>query len=146
MKFSRQWSQLPFPFPGDLPDPGIKPRCAVLQADSSSSESPGKSTMTWVGSKSNDNCPCKNQKKQQEKRRHMKKEQGLEWCGHKLRNTWTHHWPEEARNDPLLETLEGAGLSWHFDLGHLVSRTTRGWLSAVLSSLVDGNRAPSRQP
>ena len=41
MGFSRQqlWSGLPFPSPGDLPDPGIKP---VLQADSLLSEPPGK--------------------------------------------------------------------------------------------------------
>ena len=34
--FSRQeyWSGLPFPSPGDLPDPGIKPRSPALQADS----------------------------------------------------------------------------------------------------------------
>ena len=36
IEFSRQeyWSGLPFPFPGDPPDPGIKPRSPVLQADS----------------------------------------------------------------------------------------------------------------
>ena len=34
--FSRQeyWSGLPFPFPGDFPDPGIEPRSPALQADS----------------------------------------------------------------------------------------------------------------
>ena len=34
--FSRQeyWSGLPFPSPGDLPDPGIKPKSCTLQADS----------------------------------------------------------------------------------------------------------------
>ena len=34
--FSRQeyWRGLPFPSPGDLPDPGIKPRAPVLQANS----------------------------------------------------------------------------------------------------------------
>ena len=34
--FSRQeyWSGLPCPLPGDLPNPGIKPRSPVLQADS----------------------------------------------------------------------------------------------------------------
>jgi len=39
--FSRQehWSGLPFPSPGDLPDPGNKP---ALQVDSSLSEPPGK--------------------------------------------------------------------------------------------------------
>ena len=28
------WSGLPFPSPGDLPDPGSEPRSPVLQADS----------------------------------------------------------------------------------------------------------------
>ena len=28
------WSGLPFPSPGDLPNPGIKPRSPILQADS----------------------------------------------------------------------------------------------------------------
>ena len=34
--FSRQeyWSGLPFPSPGDLPDPGIEPRSPTLQTDS----------------------------------------------------------------------------------------------------------------
>ena len=34
MGFSRQenWSGLPFPSPGDLPDPGIKPGSPVLRA------------------------------------------------------------------------------------------------------------------
>ena len=37
MEFSRQeyWSGLPFSPPGDLPDPGIKPKAPALQADSS---------------------------------------------------------------------------------------------------------------
>ena len=41
--FSRQeyWSGLPFPFPGDLPDPGIKSRSPSLQADSLLLETPG---------------------------------------------------------------------------------------------------------
>ena len=36
MGFSRQeyWSGLPFPSPGDLPNPGIEPRSPALQADS----------------------------------------------------------------------------------------------------------------
>ena len=35
MGFSRQeyWSGLPFPSPGDIPDPGIEPRSPLLQAD-----------------------------------------------------------------------------------------------------------------
>ena len=44
MGFSRQeyWSGLPFPSPGDLPNPGIKPRSAALQANALTSEPPGK--------------------------------------------------------------------------------------------------------
>ena len=43
MDLSRQeyWSGLPFPSPGGLPDPGIKPRSPALQAESSPSEAPG---------------------------------------------------------------------------------------------------------
>ena len=33
-------SELPFPFPGDLPDPGIKPGSPALQADSLPTELP----------------------------------------------------------------------------------------------------------
>ena len=44
MGFSKQeyWSGLPFPSPGDLPNPGIEPRSPALQADALSSEPPGK--------------------------------------------------------------------------------------------------------
>ena len=57
MEFSRPeyWSGLLFPSPGDLPNPGIKPRCPALQADalqvdSLPAEPPGKPTNTGVGS------------------------------------------------------------------------------------------------
>ena len=44
MGFSRQeyWSGLPFPSPGDLPDPGIRPGSPALEADALTSEPPGK--------------------------------------------------------------------------------------------------------
>ena len=44
MGFSRQecWSGLPFPSPGDLPNPGIEPGSPALQADALPSEPPGK--------------------------------------------------------------------------------------------------------
>ena len=44
MGFFRQeyWSGLPFPSPGDLPDPGIEPGSPALQADTLTSEPPGK--------------------------------------------------------------------------------------------------------
>ena len=46
--FSRQeyWSGLPFPSPGDLPDPGIKPESPALQADSLPTELRGKPIST----------------------------------------------------------------------------------------------------
>ena len=52
MGFSRQkyWSGLPCPPPGDLPNPGIKPRSPSLRADSLPSEPPGKPKNTGVGS------------------------------------------------------------------------------------------------
>ena len=44
MDFSRQkyWSGSPFPSPGDLPNPGVKPGSPTLQADTLPSEPPGK--------------------------------------------------------------------------------------------------------
>ena len=44
MGFSRQecWSGLPFPSPGDLPDPEIEPTSPASQADALPSEPPGK--------------------------------------------------------------------------------------------------------
>ena len=44
MGFSRQeyWSGLPFPSPGELPDPGIEPGSPALQAGALPSEPPGK--------------------------------------------------------------------------------------------------------
>ena len=44
MGFSRQeyWSGVPFPSPGDLPDPGIEPRSLTLQADALTSAPPRK--------------------------------------------------------------------------------------------------------
>ena len=43
IEISRQeyWSELPFPSPGDLPDPGIEPGSPALLADSLLSEPPG---------------------------------------------------------------------------------------------------------
>ena len=50
MGFSRQeyWSGLPFPSPGDLPDPGIKPGSPALEADALTSKPPGKSIISIV--------------------------------------------------------------------------------------------------
>ena len=50
MEFSRQeyWCGLPFPSPGDLPNPGIKPRSPALQVDALTSEPPGKPRKTTI--------------------------------------------------------------------------------------------------
>ena len=50
--FSRKgyWSGLPFPPPGDLPNPGIKPRSLILQEDSSPSEPPEKPLLSHSSS------------------------------------------------------------------------------------------------
>ena len=52
MEFSRPeyWSGQPFPSPGDLPNPGIKPRSPALQVDSLPAEPQGKPKNTGVGS------------------------------------------------------------------------------------------------
>ena len=52
MEFSRPayWSGWPFPSPGDLPNPGIKPRSSTLQVDSLPAEPQGKPKSTGVGS------------------------------------------------------------------------------------------------
>ena len=48
--FSRQehWSGLPFPSPGDLPDPGIEPRSPALQANSLPTELQGKTYIVSI--------------------------------------------------------------------------------------------------
>ena len=51
MEFSRQgyWGGLPFPSPGDLPNPGTEPRSPALQVDYLPSEPPGKPmNIEWV--------------------------------------------------------------------------------------------------
>ena len=50
MEFSRQeyWSGLPFPSPGNLPDPGIEPRSPSLQTDVLPSEPPGKQAQIFL--------------------------------------------------------------------------------------------------
>ena len=50
MEFSRQeyWSGLPFPSPGDLPDPGIERGSPALQADSLPTELQGKPSKIFI--------------------------------------------------------------------------------------------------
>ena len=57
--FSRQeyWSGLPFPSPGELPNPGIKPRSPALQADSLPTELQGKPHRKLQFSSVAQSCP-----------------------------------------------------------------------------------------
>ena len=50
MRFSRQecWSGLPFPSPGDLPDPGIEPGSPALESDALTYDPPGKPKTQWT--------------------------------------------------------------------------------------------------
>ena len=50
MGFSRQenWSVLPFPSPGDHPNPGIEAGSPALQADSLPTELPGNTLSRWA--------------------------------------------------------------------------------------------------
>jgi len=47
---AKYWSGYPFPSPGDLANPGIKPRSPILQADSLLAEPQGTPKNTGVGS------------------------------------------------------------------------------------------------
>ena len=49
MGFPKQeyWSELPFPIPGDLPDPGIKSTFPALAGRFFTTEPPGKHTITY---------------------------------------------------------------------------------------------------
>ena len=53
MGFPRQeyWSELPFPSPGDLPDPGIKPMFPELAGEFFTAEPPGKPNVLQDGTK-----------------------------------------------------------------------------------------------
>ena len=61
MGFSRQeyWSGLPFPSPGDLSNPGIKPGPPALQADALTAELPSREKhRTIVGQISSKESAC----------------------------------------------------------------------------------------
>ena len=51
VEFFRQeyWSGLPFPSPGDLPDPGVEPGSPALRADALPSEPPGSNMCPCIG-------------------------------------------------------------------------------------------------
>ena len=95
MEFSRQeyWSGLPFPSPGDLPDPGTEPRSPTLQADSLLTKLLGTIVYHWLsGEKSACNAGA---------------------TGHVGSNPGSRRSPGEGHGNPLqyscLENLMGRG-------------------------------------
>ena len=50
MEFPRQayWSVLPFPYPGDLPDPGIEPASPALAGEFFTTEPPAKAMKYYI--------------------------------------------------------------------------------------------------
>ena len=62
MEFPRQeyWSGLPFPSPGDLPNPGIEPRSRALQADALPSE-PSKTKILGLSNQAEDSLSIRDE-------------------------------------------------------------------------------------
>ena len=58
MGFSRQefWSVLPFPSPGDLPNPGTEPRSPALLTNSLPSEPLGREAPSFIEEKPDKHC------------------------------------------------------------------------------------------
>ena len=59
LRFSRReyWSGLPFPSPGNLPDPGIESRSPTFQAEALTSEPPGDPQRLWGEVKNSESLP-----------------------------------------------------------------------------------------
>ena len=124
MGFSRQgyWSGLPFPSPGDLPNPGIEPGSLALQTDALPSEPPGKAPtnnaeeaeVEWFYEDLQDLLELTHQKRCPFHYR------GLECKSRKSRNTWSNRqiWPwntewSRAKANRVLPR-EWTGHSKHF--------------------------------
>ena len=62
MAFSRQeyWSGLPFPTPGDLPNPGIESVSPALTGEFFTTAPPGKPTVEYYSTIKKENAICSN--------------------------------------------------------------------------------------
>ena len=89
MDFSRQeyWNGLPFPSPGDLPNPGIEARSPALQADSLLSEPPGKPNWYILHIITKEKNSCHNQNMYINENYHWIRK----WCSH-LKASTTSDW------------------------------------------------------
>ena len=137
MGFSRQecWSGLPFPSPGDLPDPGIKPGSPTLQADALPSEPPGK--------------PSPPQKKKKKKKAEHQRINALELrCWRKLSRA---PWTARRFNQSILKeispeySLEGLMLKLKLQyFGHSMRRTD-SFEKILMLGYVEGGRKRGQQ-
>ena len=94
MWFSRQeyWGGLPFPSPGDLPDPGIEPGCPAFQVDALTSEPRGKPSHSTG---CNHLCPLPKPGYQLLKIMRFRE----------VPNLWTHSWAERVAHPEVAQTL-----------------------------------------
>ena len=88
MEFSRpeHWSGKPFPSPGDLPNPGIKPRPLALKADSLPAEPSGKPLLcnAVCGINFAAACRCHQRKASQRTQKSWSENQSIISRGHKM--------------------------------------------------------------
>ena len=100
MGFSRQeyWSGLPFPSPGDLPDPGIEPGSPAFQADALASEPPGKPNAGDPGSITGSGRSAG------------------ERIGHPLQYSWASLVAQLVKNLPAEQETWGQSLGWEESL------------------------------
>ena len=104
MGFSRQeyWSGLPFPSPGDLPNPGIEPGSPALQTDALPSEPPGK---PWWQGQRHEERKCRTHEELPRNRKNCQKENSFLEDGNKTDQlelkhkhpAWTPKWMTEFK-------------------------------------------------
>ena len=75
MEFSRQeyWSGLPFPSPGDLPNPAIEPEFLALAGGFFPTEPPGKPAETYTEARQYEHTDTQGGGR-------VKTGEGMEWC------------------------------------------------------------------
>ena len=131
LEFSRQeyWSGLPSPFPGDLPDPGIEPRSAALQANAFLPAATRESNTTGV-------------LKEDESETHRGSavswwRQRLEWCTRRPRSRGCQQTSEAGRDKEEL-SRDLRGLTVLLGFRPTVSTAVKQYISAFLSHPVCG--------
>ena len=116
---------MPFPLPGDLPNPGIKPGSPALQTDSLLSEPPGKLIYSWLMHLYSRSCL-------------LKEDKDVDCCGNRVRqyskmlisNACLIHYTSIIR--AIVMNVGGLGRDLSLDVRH--TRLAERKVEAVLSS------------